>query len=153
MSARYSLETDGLIYLPAAETDREGNPVEKQPIWLCSPLSLVSLAVDEEDQWGKLIQLVDPNGQQVSWVMPSKLLGKKDELWQALLAKGVNLASSSTARNLLHDYLSRQQPAKRARVVSRLGWYLDGGIVAFVRPDMVLGNSSETGIIYQNGPV
>jgi len=150
MSGNYRLEADGLIYYPEPKKDSDGTEVEQHELWLCAPLEVMSLAIDEEERWGKMLRWLDPNQEPVWWVMPNKLLAKKDELWQELLGRGLAITDDPNGRNKLHSYLNRQQPDKRARVVSRLGWYLDGDATAFVLPDAVYGDPGGGQIVYQN---
>src|ERR1051325_7751574 len=126
--SRYSLEPDGLYYLPPSKIDKQGNHTEQEPSWLCSRVPVVSLAVDEDGCWGKLLNLVNPDKKLVPWLMPARMLAKKDELWQALLEKGLSITADSKSRDFLHAYLNDEQPSGRARVMTRLGWYLDNGI-------------------------
>src|SRR5690242_8144052 len=137
MSGNYRLEADGLYYYQAPKKDKEEKEIEQRDQWLCSPLEVVSLAIDEEDRWGKMLHWLDPNREPVVWMMPTKLLAKKDELWQELLSRGLAVTDDQQGRNRLHSYLNRQQPDRRAQIVSRLGWHIDGDANAFVLPDAV----------------
>src|SRR5437764_11579356 len=151
MSGHYTLTDRGLEFIP--DPKKEGNIVEQNPdpIWLCSHIEVMSLVKDEDDRWGKLIKIIDPDMKEVAFVMPSRMLGTRDELWQTLLDKGVRLSSFKPAKEILHDYLNRQHPETRGRVVRRLGWHLDYG-TAFVMPDASFGETPES-FIYDNGNI
>jgi putative DNA primase/helicase len=154
MLGHYTLTDKGLEFIPGPKKDKDGNILEEhpEPIWICSHIEIISLVKDEDDRWGKLIKILDPDMKEVVFVMPSRMLATRDELWQTLLDKGVRLSSVKSAKEILHDFLNRQQPEKRGRVVRRLGWHLDYGTAAFVMPDASLGETSET-FIYDNGNI
>lgn len=145
---RYILATDGVWYKPSPVTDKKTQEeTQPEPIWLCSPLKVVALAQDEDNKWGKLIEFTDPDMKLSHWAMPSKLLASPKDLWSAMLDKGIKLSPSSTALELLRAHLSYENPEKRSRLVSRLGWHLEYG--AFVFPDAIIGKTV-TDIIHQN---
>ena len=98
---------------PKPDKANEGGWTEQEPIWLCAGVTVVSLAVDEDGSWGKLLDLVNPDKQRTQWVMPFRLLAKKDELWQALLDKGLSITANPKGREALHAYLNSQEPQDR----------------------------------------
>ena len=154
---RFSLLNDGLYFLPPdkfvkpkkGEEEGEGEWVEQEPIWLCSPIEVSALTTDMDASWGKLLRIENYDGAFVEWVMPSRLLANKPELWQLLLDRGLRLASTTPHRDLLHHWLNEEKPTGRALVVTRLGWHENEDATMFVRPDEVIGES-DTRIIYQS---
>ncbi|MCM1128786.1 MAG: DUF927 domain-containing protein [Alistipes senegalensis] len=116
-------------------------------IWLSSPLRVLAYTRDRDaDNWGRLLEWYDDDGNRHQWAMPQYLLkGNGEELRGALLSGGVSIGSGNKARGLLMTYLQAWQTDKRARCIDRLGWY--GG--AYVMPDETLGQKSEI-IVYQN---
>jgi putative DNA primase/helicase len=145
----YCLEQGGLFYYSSRKKE-EGDDAERRPLWLCSPITVAAMAKDEEGCWYKVIEFLDPDGDRVEHVIESRLLAKKDELWQNLLEKGLQIAGESNARTLLHTFLNQEHPEARAFIVSRLGWYEDDGMAAFVLPEGAVGKGSRR-IIYRGG--
>jgi putative DNA primase/helicase len=153
---RFSLLNDGLYFLPPDKfvkpkkgEEGDGEWQEQEPIWLCSPIEVSALTTDMDASWGKLLRIENYDGAFVEWVMPSRLLAKKEELWQSLLDRGLRLASTTRHRDLLHHWLNTKAPTGRALVVTRLGWHENDEVTMFVRPDEVIGGST-TRIIYQS---
>ena len=153
---RFSLLNDGLYFLPPDKfvkpkkgEEGDGEWQEQEPIWLCSPIEVSALTTDMDASWGKLLRIENYDGAFVEWVMPSRLLANKPELWQLLLDRGLRLASTTPHRDLLHHWLNEEKPTGRALVVTRLGWHENEDATMFVRPDEVIGES-DTRIIYQS---
>jgi hypothetical protein len=44
----YQYDAEGLWYISPPKKDAEGNEVESNPIWLCAPIVITALAVDEK---------------------------------------------------------------------------------------------------------
>lgn len=116
---------------------------EKNPewVWLSPPFGVIARSKDDNDEWGKLLKWRDPDGELVSWVMSSRLLAEPTELWRALYAHGLEIATGAKQRNLLLSFLRDQRPSGRVRVVDRLGWHTDAatGDTVFVMPDTAYG--------------
>jgi putative DNA primase/helicase len=147
--ARYRMERTGLCYYPEAKKATEADGEQVRPIWLAPWFEVVARTQDPDGNWGKLLGWKNHDGAEVTWVMPARLLGgHRDELWQALYERGLEISSANTARNLLLAYLTHANPTGRAHVVSRVGWYTDHGVTAFVLPDAVYGNAGGSQIIY-----
>jgi hypothetical protein len=70
----YRYDAEGLWFVSPPKKDAEGNDVETHPVWLCAPIVITALAVDEKDRWGKLLEWPDPDGKIVKWVMADRLL-------------------------------------------------------------------------------
>jgi putative DNA primase/helicase len=143
----YRFDTDGLWYVSPPKKDAEGNEVESPPVWLCAPLVITALAVDEKDRWGKLLEWHNPDGKIVRWVMADRLLAEKDKLWQSLRDRGLNITTKTAGLNLLLEFLNSQDIDKRVHVVDRLGWWDKEGL-SFVLPDRILGTANN---IFFNG--
>jgi putative DNA primase/helicase len=146
---RYRMERTGLFYFPEAKKHAERVDEEVRPIWLSPQFEVIARTQDPDGNWGKLLRWNDHNGAEIKWVMPARLLGgHRDELWQALYERGLEISSATGARNLLLAYLTHANPKGRANVVSRTGWYTDHGVTAFVLPDVVYGERRGSEIIY-----
>jgi len=143
----YQLDVEGLWYVSPPKQDTDGNEIESSPIWLCAPIVITALAVDEKDRWGKLLEWQDPDGQAVKWVMPDRLLAEKDKLWQSLRDRGLNLTTKTAGLNLLLEFLNSQDTHRRVNIVARLGWWDKEGL-SFVLPDRILGTANN---IFFNG--
>jgi|SRR6516165_4646101 len=119
---RYEMKRTGLFYYPEAKKQAEGGDEEIRPIWLSPQFEVLARTQDANGNWGKLLCWKDHNGAEIKWVMPARLLGgHRDELWQALYERGLEISSATGARNLLLAYLTHANPRSRANVVSRTG--------------------------------
>jgi uncharacterized protein (DUF927 family) len=134
----------GVFYL--AQDENGGVNLE----WLCSPLHVQARTRDEDGmEWGRLLEVVDADGQAKRWAMPMSLLkGSGDDLRGELLSMGLDIAPGLRARNRLHEYLTTARPDARARCVSRVGWHGR----RFVLPDGVHGYENGEEVILQGGP-
>jgi putative DNA primase/helicase len=139
----YHLEQEGIVYWSAPKLDKEGKETEPgMPFWLCAPLEVLGMAVDEDDRWGKLLRWTDPNKEYVNWVMPMKLLSRKDDLWGELLDRGLMMTGGQKERQLLHTYLNEAQPENRVHSTRRLGWF-EKTEVSYILPDRIVGSAAE----------
>jgi uncharacterized protein (DUF927 family) len=146
---RYRMDPTGLFFQPEPKKSSKGDDEQVRPIWLSPRFEVVARTKDPDANWGKLLRWSDHDGTEVTWVMPARLLGgHRDELWQAFYERGFEISSANTARNLLLAYLTHSDPEGRANVVSRVGWYTDHGVTAFIMPDAVYGDTSGSEIIY-----
>jgi putative DNA primase/helicase len=143
----YQYDSEGLWYVSPPKKDAEGNEVEANAIWLCAPILIMALAVDEKARWGKLLEWQDPDGKTIKWVMADRLLAEKDKLWQSLRDRGLNMTTKPAGLNLLLEFLNSQDTEKRVHVVERLGWWDEEGL-SFVLPDRILGTANN---IFFNG--
>lgn len=114
--------------------------------WVCSPLRVLALTRNGEGrEWGRLIEVVDPDGQAHRWAMPMEALaGSGEECRRELLSMGLRLAPGKGAARL-HILLSLCRPFSRARCVSRTGWHDR----LFVLPDAVFGQAYGEQVILQ----
>ena len=73
--------------------------------------------------------------------MPARMLsGDGGEYRATLLNMGLRIATSSTARNLLTNYLQSRNPEEFATCTDRIGWH---GGRAFVLPRETIGDDAE----------
>jgi putative DNA primase/helicase len=122
-------------------TDAHG---KKEWVWLCSSLQVLALPRDRAGKgWGRLVEIVDPDGRVHRWSIPARMFaGDGAELRSGLLDLGLNLASGRAAREALMDLLQRWQPSDRAITADRLGW-ADESCSAFLCGDgRVIGASN-----------
>lgn len=115
--------------------------------WICSRLDIQALVRDKaSENWGRLLELTDADGQLHRWAMPMEMLkGSGEELRGELLRLGLQIASGMKARQRLVEYITISQPDTRARCVTKTGWYQN----VFVFPDHTIGTTHEP-IIYQS---
>jgi len=126
-------------------TDKYGNPVQS---WVCSPVHVEAVTFDGSDNnFGRLLRFKNTLGRWREWAMPMDLLrGAGDDMRGELLSMGVEIDSSSQARNLLASYLQAKSPRRRMRCALQVGWCDD----SFVLPDAVIGPKA-SGVIFQSG--
>ncbi len=138
----FQLNDEGVEY---AE-ERDGG-ASTDWVRVCSYLKVAAATRSEGGQdWGRLLQLRDADGNCHEWAMPMSLLaGDGVEYREQLLAMGVTIEPGIKPRGRLHQYISSTVPPVRARAVTRLGWQGP----AFVLPDVVFGNTQSERILYQ----
>jgi len=123
--------------------DKDGNPEWN---WLCSPLKVLALTREGDDQeWGRLVEVIDPDGNAHRWAMPMRLLrGSGDDLRGELMSMGLCLAPGKGPARL-HQFLSLCRPRGRVRCVPRIGWHGH----RFILPDVVFGFEAGESVILQ----
>lgn len=131
--------------------DKVEDDDDEPPTWLSSPFEVLAQTRDPRSaQWGLLLCWRDPDSHVHEWSMPKEALGgSRDEIWRALLREGMDIASATSSRNLLADYLSRVKPKGRACGVSRIGWHAIGEGMTFVLPDRAYGDTAGERVIWQ----
>ncbi len=131
----FSVEEKGIFY------HKDGNKS-----WICSKLEIKAYVRDKySEQWGRLLEFTDPDGQIHCWAMPMEMLkGSGDELRGELMNQGLLIAPGIKWRHHLIEYINTTTPDERALCVNRTGWYGD----VFVLPDRTIGQTEEL-VIYQ----
>ena len=143
----------GIRQLPDGSLEYRTKGKDDTARWLplSSPIRVLALTRDGDNRnWGRLIEVLDADGQVHRWSMPAALLAsvRGDDYRQTLLSLGARLAHGSAAANALHRYLSATvdfegRDLPRARAATRLGWHGD----CFVLPDRALGGADL--VVYQ----
>ncbi len=141
----FKLTNKGVHYRVEKEDDDGKKAVEWK--WVCGQLEIVADTHDRvSENWGRLLVVTDGAGIRHEWPMPMEMLSSTgEEIRKRLLSFGLLIASTSTARNKLNDYIAMASPKARYRCVDRIGWY-DG---KFVLPDVTFGDTEEERVIYQ----
>ena len=136
------IEKEGGVYF---QEEQQDGGIELR--WLCSPLRVLALTRDVEGQeWGRLLEVIDPDGVTHRWAMPMTMLaGNGDSYRSQLMNMGMRLTPGIPGKNRLHMLLSLANPEARARCVPRIGWH-DG---RFVLPDGVYGQENGEEILLQ----
>lgn len=126
-------------------TDKDGN--ELPPRWICSPLSVMAKTRDaKSSEWGRLLEWQDDDHMRHQWAMPSELLqGDGADMRRELARRGLSIAPSKAAHDLLTSFLQVWPVDERARCVERLGWH---GAV-YVTPAESIGQDGEI-VVFQN---
>jgi len=135
----FSVKASGIYFL---NVDDEGDVTEER---VCSPLTVVALARDQESQeWGRVLDVTDPDGNVHRWTMPMAMLaGNGDGYRSELLGLGLEIEPGTKAKNRLHQFVSLARPEARARCVNRTGWHGP----AYVLPDAVIGQTDEVTVL------
>lgn len=136
----FQIREKGIFY---RVEDKDGN---QEWVWLCSPLRVLALTREGDDQeWGRLVEVIDPDGNAHRWAMPMRSLrGSGDDLRGELLARGLCLAPGKGPARL-HQFLSLCRPRGRVRCVPRIGWHGR----RFILPDAVFGFEAGESVILQ----
>lgn len=140
----FSLRGSGVFCM---EVDKDGNP---EWHWVCTSLRILASTRNADGQeWGVLLEVMDPEGRAHRWAMPKRLMsGNGDAYRSELLAFGLSIAPGQKAKQRLELYLSTARVDAFARCVDRIGWH--GG--AFVLPDAVYGEQAGEEIVPQGLP-
>lgn len=140
----FSLRDSGVFFM---EMDKDGNP---EWHWVCSPLRILARTRNADgNEWGILLEVLDPEGRAHRWAMPSRLMsGNGDGYRSELLALGLRIAPGSKSKQHLDFYLSTAKVEGFARCVERIGWQGN----AFVLPDLVYGEQGGELIVPQGIP-
>ncbi len=144
----YFEPTERGVYYHGVTTDRHsGEPARQPPLWICSALYVEAYTRDEHaENWGRLLEFTDRDGNLHVWAMPMHLLrAGGEELRGELLRLGLEITTHQNGRRLLGDYLQQWRPEARARCVQRTGWH--SGVYAL--PDRTIGKSEER-VIFQS---
>ncbi len=100
-------------------------------------IKVIAVAIDENDEWGSLIELKDIHGKLRQIFIPdTKFSGNCEAIRRELAALGLRLECSQKARHLLNKYLTNSRPSKRIVCVSKPGWHFDK---IFATADKIIG--------------
>ncbi len=126
----FKVSAQGVFYLAEEET-----------LWLCSRLEVKALIRDKySENWGRLLEFYDADGQLHTWAMPMEMLkGSGEDIKGELLRLGLEIAAGNKVRNLLMAYILSSNPDARARCINRTGWHED----VFVFPNQTIGDTGE----------
>lgn len=123
------------LYQPGVyyHTFSKGVPVD---IRISSPLIIKYATCDHNNNnQGRVISLIDPQGNQHELTMPMHVLkGSGEELLGELLSRG--LLYYRRHKNLLLDYIMNSVPKKTILAVSKTGWYASN---IFILHNKVIG--------------
>jgi putative DNA primase/helicase len=146
----YYFGPDAVPKKPKKAKDGESGPAEggepktPDPIWVADPVVAMALTVDEQDCWGKLLKLRNPDKKWITCNMPDRRLAEGDKLWGDLRELGLNMTTNPTHLGFLKAYLSAMTVKERCLCVNRLGWFDREGQLSYVLPNRVIGPPKNT---------
>lgn len=113
---------------------------------ICGPLRITAATrTNNGEDWGRLLEFVDADGQTHKWLMPmSMLAGDGTDYRSRLLSMGLLISSNRKARELLTHYIQSSMPEQRVRCTSRVGWHEE----TYVLPDEQFGGAER--VLYQS---
>ncbi len=120
----------------------------KPDVFLCDPLEVLAGSRDfDGDNWGKILRWTDPDGIVHKWPLPLELLaGDGAEIRREFLRQGLNVGTSTFARQQLLTYLQQANPDARVHVVDRVGWHEN----CFVFPDGAIHPDDGEEVLFQS---
>lgn len=123
----------------------EGDDGNKVWVPFGTELKVIALTRNQDsEEWGRLLEVIDRDGNRHEWAMPQGLLaGSGEGLRAELLGLGFELYPGRNTKNWLAEYILTADTEKRACSVSRIGWH--GG--AFVLPDGSIGADQDDELI------
>ncbi|WP_153134749.1 DUF927 domain-containing protein [Paraburkholderia agricolaris] len=121
------------------------------PHWISTRVDVTAETRNEANsEWGYLLDFTDRDGVTKRWAAPAALFaGDGTELRRELLAMGVKIGHTQTARQQIANYIQMSRPDARYRCVPRIGWHQG----AFVLPDRVIGEGREPMIYQSDAPI
>lgn len=141
-----SKQRPGVYWIGTVHDRESGEEIEKEPEWICSPMVVAATTRNRDgSEWGRHLVFTDRDGLEHRWAMPQTMTATDGaELRSELLRQGLEIATDTTRRRRLLDYIQWANPDTAARCVTRTGWHDD----AFVLPDFTYNDESEP-VIYQ----
>ena len=127
---------------------KRGNDGELQrPQWVCGPLFVRARTHGDDGQgWGYALELLDPDGNLRTWVMPAGMLsGDRAQLEGRLRDLGLEVGVHAQARGQLAQYIATRRTDERLIVVDRVGWH--GGV--YVLPSGTIGQAEGRRYVFQ----
>ncbi len=121
----FRVSDNAVHYQPPLKITKNGEVEPSDEIWICSRLSVEAYTrSSKSDSWGRLLLWKDPDGAEHKWACPAELLEADGaELRRELAHRGLRIAPSRKARELLLAYLKVWSVEHRARCVEKLGWF------------------------------
>jgi hypothetical protein len=125
-------EFDGLYYRefgPFSIDDETGltytpDDADKPPLWLAAAFEVIGGLRDHRgNAWGLLLRWRDRDGRRHEWVMPLRLVARRqEEVLEPLLDGGLKISPVPAARQRLVEYLGSVEADRRLRVTAIAGW-------------------------------
>lgn len=117
------------------------------PVRVCGPIDVLAMARSTEgEDWGLVLAWTDHDGRPHYWVMPLAMLGGDGvEVRKALLAGGLRVGSTRTAREKLTEYFAGVSVDSRAIAAKRCGWM---GDIYLLPPTWTVGGNGTERVVY-----
>ena len=134
------------LYKVETRPDGESNEIRLGPPLLVRGMTRGA----DGNEWGLMLEWIDPDGKKHVWAMPVDLLFRQGGDWYSTLASGGWFGNPST-QSKLAAFLSAVQPVQRIRCVSRTGWHdavyvLPATVYGETEEDVVLQSSQHIGL-------
>lgn len=132
------------------ETDSDDGSTRKKWMAFCSEVNVTALTRNQDgEDWGRLLEIVDRDGNRHLWAMPLALTaGSGEGLRSELLRLGLEIEPRRDARAWLFEYLITADPAQRVQCVTRIGWHGE----TYILPDQTFGKVDDGDqVILQSG--
>ncbi|HPY41172.1 MAG TPA: DUF927 domain-containing protein [Thiolinea sp.] len=138
----FTLRADG-VYFSGFSKDGQALPEKR----ICATLRILGETRNQQAQeWGRLLEWQDNDGNAHRWAMPMSLLaGDGAEVSRELLRRGLVIAPGKSRKVL--EYIQACDSISRMTCTDKTGWH--GG--AFVLPDRVYGEDAQAWIYQQDG--
>lgn len=137
--SKFELQEDGLYYRIS-----DGAPAYK----VCSWIKVLTKAKNPDgDNWGRLIEIMSPDGQRKKIFIPMRLRsGKMDQITQKLFDAGLELENFPKAASLLMEYIQNgADNSNFGTVTDRNGWLPDN---RYVLGDKTFGNTKNEEVFF-----
>lgn len=111
--------------------DKSTGEITTEWRWFCSPLKVLADARSRSNEdWGRLLEVVDRDGNVKEWSMPMSMLASDgSEYRNRLLSLGLTIAPSRFAKDALNEYIAITKPTGRVRCIDRVGWSGDSVVL------------------------
>lgn len=121
------------------EEDKDGAIT---PSWLCSPLEVLAVTHNEHnEQWGRLLKVVDRNGLAHTWAMPLRMTrGSREDFLEELYDMGLVAAPGRKAGDRIRRFISEYPTNNQLLCVDRIGWHGE----SFALPDKTFAPSARS---------
>ena len=105
--------------------------------FVCAPLEIIGFARDPNgDDWGRVVELTDPDGQVRRILMPSRdFAGQATDALKRLLSAGLQFQPNRLGKERLLEYLLGSKPSRRLTHTRKPGWVSN----SFCLPDVSFG--------------
>lgn len=132
----YYVNNKGLYYL---DPNGEGGG---KPWRIGGPIKVVAYARTEDGKnYGLMIEFINVDKKHCQWFVPMRLFAAErgSRVVEGLLDQGLEIDPHRNSKVRLMDYLQREKPDTRIKLVGKMGWHGS----AYVTPVDVIGSSSE----------
>lgn len=142
---RFDIDNRGVWWINV-RTDREGNPVEAEPLKLSDPIDIIGIGQDAGGAYYRVIRWQDKISRQTKTaVIPQSEIGS-NQGFQYLQRIGITVMSGKAKREKLADYLQTEGSHTAYTVTDRAGWH--GNSYILPSGEHIAGDGTESPVIY-----